>query len=68
MLSLPKSYTTTYGLHSFKYQAVKYWNSLLDNCRQTVDFNDFRKNIKNYQFSYNYLLTGRCNVYLICTM
>ena len=51
ILSLPRYHTTTYGLHSFKYQAVKYWNSLPDNYRQTVDFNDFRNKIRNYQFS-----------------
>ena len=31
ILSLPKPATTTYSLHSFKYYAVKLWNSLPDN-------------------------------------
>ena len=30
ILSLPKPATTTYGLHSFKYYAVKLWYSLPD--------------------------------------
>lgn len=34
ILSLPRSHTSTYGLHSFKCQAVKHWNSLLDYYRQ----------------------------------
>ena len=34
ILSLPKPATTTYGLHSFKYCAVKLWNSLPDDIRR----------------------------------
>ena len=30
ILSLPRSKTTTYGLHSFSYLAAKLWNSLPD--------------------------------------
>ena len=41
-LTLPVPKTTSYGLRSFSYHAVKLWNSLPDNVR-TLNFNDFKK-------------------------
>lgn len=42
ILKLPVAKTTSYGLRSFSYHAVKLWNSLLDNVR-TSSLNDFKK-------------------------
>ena len=46
ILSLPKPATTTYGLHSFKYCAVKLWNSLPDNIRRECPLTSFKRLLK----------------------
>ena len=46
ILSLPKPATTTYGLHSFKYCAVKLWNSLPDNIRRECTLTSFKRLLK----------------------
>jgi hypothetical protein len=56
ILNLPKSntiHTTSFGLHLFKYQAVKHWNSLLDSFRQStiLSISDFRNKIRKLNFS-----------------
>ena len=53
ILSLPKPYTTTYGLQSFRYLATKSWNSLPDYFRSVFNFNEFRNLICSYNFSDN---------------
>ena len=42
ILTLPVPETTSYGLRSFSYHAVKLWYSLPGNVR-TLNFNDFKK-------------------------
>ena len=44
IIDLPKVMTTKYGLHSFRYEAVKRWNSLPDSCRVQ---DTLRKSIKS---------------------
>ena len=50
-LSLPKPSTTTYGLNSFSYSSVKYWNSLPDHFRKTVDYSEFKRKLLVHSFS-----------------
>jgi len=51
ILSLPKPRTTTYGLNSFTYHSAKLWNALSEALRTCKDFNEFKRNIRNfYQF------------------
>ena len=47
ILSLPSARSSTYGLHSFLYMALKLLNSLPDSFR-TSDFPDFKRNILQY--------------------
>ena len=42
ILALPVPKTTSYGLRSFSYHAVKLWNSLPDSVR-TLNLTDFKK-------------------------
>ena len=42
ILALPVPKTTSYGLRSFSFHAVKLWNSLPDSVR-TLNFTDFKK-------------------------
>jgi len=49
ILTLPEPRTTSYGLESIKYEAIKFWNSLSDNIRTTMSLKDFKKAIKNHQ-------------------
>ena len=51
ILSLPKPSTTTYGLNSFSYSSVKYWNSLPDHFRKTVDYSEFKRKLLVHSFS-----------------
>ena len=51
ILSLPKPSTTTYGLNSFSYSSVKYWNSLPDHFRKTVDYSEFKRKLLVHGFS-----------------
>ena len=51
ILSLPKPSTTTYGLNSFSYSSAKYWNSLPDHFRKTVDYSEFKRKLLVYGFS-----------------
>ena len=51
ILSLPKPSTTTYGLNSFSYSSVKYWNSLPDHFRMTVDYSEFKRKLLVHGFS-----------------
>ena len=50
ILSLPKPFTTTYGLNSFSYSSVKYWNSLPDHFRKTVDYSEFKRKLLVHGF------------------
>ena len=50
-LSLPKPSTTTYGLNSFSYSSVKYWNSLPDHFRKAVDYSEFKRKLLVHSFS-----------------
>ena len=50
-ISLPKPSTTTYGLNSFSYSSVKYWNSLPDHFRMTVDYSEFKRKLLVHGFS-----------------
>ena len=49
ILSLPRSKTTTYGLHSFSYLAAKLWNSLPDIYRTSASLYDFKRRIRQYE-------------------
>ena len=49
ILTLPEPRTTSYGLESIKYEAVKYWNSLSDSIRTTTSLKDFKKAIKKHE-------------------
>ena len=51
ILSLPKPSTTTYGLNSFSYSSVKYWNCLPDHFRKTVDYSEFKRKLLVHGFS-----------------
>ena len=51
ILSLPKPSKTTYGLNSFSYSSVKYWNSLPDHFRKTVDYSEFKRKLLVHGFS-----------------
>ena len=44
-------FTTTYGLNSFSYSSVKYWNSLPDHFRKTVDYSEFKRKLLVHGFS-----------------
>ena len=46
-----KPSTTTYGLNSFSYSSVKYWNSLPDHFRKTVDYSEFKRKLLVHGFS-----------------
>ena len=48
ILSLPRSKTTTYGLHS-SYLAAKLWNSLPDIYRTSASLYDFKRRIRQYE-------------------
>ena len=51
ILPLPKLRTTTYGLNSFRHYSAKLWNALHEALRTCKDFNEFKRNIRNfYQF------------------
>ena len=41
----------TYGLNSFSYSSVKYWNSLPDHFRKTVDYSEFKRKLLVRGFS-----------------
>ena len=45
ILEMPKSKTTTFGLHSFAYLAAKEWNSL-PNFIRLCNFLDFKVHMK----------------------
>jgi hypothetical protein len=45
ILQIPKVNTTTYGLKSWRYQAAKLWNSLLDTARATENYEMFSNSI-----------------------
>ena len=47
----PIKYGTTYGLNSFSYSSVKYWNSLPDHFRKTVDYSEFKRKLLVHGFS-----------------
>ena len=49
ILSLPRSKTTTYGLHSFSYLAAKLWNSLPNIYRTSASLYDFKRRIRQYE-------------------
>ena len=50
IIDLPKVMTTKYGLHSFRYEAVKRWNSLPDSCRVQDTLRKFIKSISDINF------------------
>ena len=45
-LVLPEARTTTYGLKSTSYIAVKAWNALPDQLRSMAEFGPFRNEIR----------------------
>ena len=45
ILQIPKVNTTTYGLKSWRYQAVKLWNSLPDTVRAAENYRMFLNSI-----------------------
>ena len=49
ILVLPVPKTTSYGLRSFSYHAVKLWNSLPDSVR-TLNLTDFKKALARLKF------------------
>lgn len=50
MLSVPKLNTTKYGLNSFKYFAVKQWNSIPNELRSKVGGLEVNKQVRNIKF------------------
>ena len=50
IIDLPKVMTTKHGLHSFRYEAVKCWNSLPDSCRVQDTLQKFIKSISDINF------------------
>ena len=50
MLSVPKVNTTKYGLNSFKYFAVKQWNSIPNELRLKVGGLEVNKQVRNIKF------------------
>ena len=51
-LVLPRVNTTRYQLKSTKYVASKEWNSLPDEIRNIVAWNDFKTAIRNFKIAY----------------
>ena len=49
ILTLPKTYTTTYGLNSFTYTAAKFWNALPYRLRAISCLNDFIRAIWQHE-------------------
>ncbi len=45
ILQIPKANTTTYGLKSWRYQAVKLWNSLPNTVRTAENYGMFSNSI-----------------------
>ena len=50
ILSLPKPATTTYSPQTFKYYAVKLWNSLPDNIRRECSLTSFKHLLETVSF------------------
>ena len=50
MLSLSKVNTTKHGLNSFKYFAVKQWNSISNELRLKAGGLEFNKQVRNIKF------------------
>ena len=50
-LTLPRTNTTNFGLHSFRYLATKSWNNLNDETRTAPDLKSFRRLIRNRTFN-----------------
>ena len=48
ILDLPRPKSTRYGTNSFRFQAVKLWNSLPEEARRITDFNSFKSFIKGW--------------------
>ena len=49
ILSLPKPFTSFYGLNSFSYTAAKFWNALPDKLRTLSSLHDFSLTIRRYR-------------------
>ena len=47
-LCVPRVNQTTFGLKSFRYEAVKQWNSLPENVKRSTDLQTFKRLIKNW--------------------
>ena len=48
VLNVPRVKTTRFGIHSFKYQAAKIWNSLPEGTRCSITLPQFRTQIKTW--------------------
>ena len=50
LLTVPRSYTVTYGDRSFSVAAAKLWNSIPDHIRRSETLAMFKSSLKTYLF------------------